>query len=164
MKKILFLNLILFLNVFTAGADTKSLSDYEVNQAIEQTLHDIQSGLKNIKQEFPQLANIDYAATITRNPSGKEGTIRFNYTKGFVQENSVPKDGASILVEIKYPAAIEDVSADPLEGKLFSLGNGNICVYRYLVRADESEEGKNFKSKADQIILMQLISLQKRLR
>lgn len=165
MKRILLTGIILLLNVFPAAAEgLPPMSDYEVAKVIEETLNNIKDGLKGIKTEFPQLANVDYAATITRNPSGEEGVIRFDYTKGFVQGSSIPKDGASISVAVKYPAALEDVRSKEEEGKLFSLGNGNVCVYWKSVRAEDSEPGKLFKSKVDQIILFQLIAMQRKLK
>lgn len=166
MKKMLFASMILLLNVLTVSAQTGPMSDYEVTKIIEQTLADIKDALKEIKPQFPQLANIDYAATITRNPSGSggEGTIRFEYNKGFVQGGYIPKDAASMFVEIKYPAALEDVKAREQDGKLFTLGNGNVCVYWKSVRAEDSEQGHAFKNKVGEIIVLKLMAMQRKLR
>lgn len=164
MKKMLFVSVILLLNVLTAAAQTQPMSDYEAAKIIEQTLEDIKDALKEIKPQFPQLANIDYAAAITRNPSGEEGTIRFEYAKGFVQGGYIPKDAASIFVEIKYPAALEDVRAREQEGKLFTLGNGNACVYWKSVKVEDSEQGHAFKNKVDEIIVLKLMAMQRKLR
>ncbi len=164
MKKILFVGMILLLNVLTAAAKTGPMSDYEITKIIEQTLADIKDALKEIKPQFPQLANIDYAATITRNPSGEEGTIRFEYNKGFVQGSYIPKDAAGMFVEIKYPAALEDVRAREQDGKLFTLGNGNVCVYWKSVQAEDSEEGHAFKNKVDEIIVLKLMAMQIKLK
>ncbi|GEM_PF-6916768 len=164
MKKMVFIGIILLLNVLTGAAQTQPMSDYEAAKIIEQTLADIKDALKEIKPQFPQLANMDYAAIITRNPSGEEGTIRFEYTKGFVQGSSIPKDATSIFVEIKYPATLEDVKAREQEGKLFTLGNGNPCVYWKSVKAEDSEQGQVFKNKVDQIIVLKLMAMQIKLK
>ncbi len=164
MKKILLIGIILLLNVLTVSAQTQPMSDYEVAKIIEQTLTDIKDPLKEIKPQFPQLANIDYAATITRNPSGEEGTIRFEYNKEFVQGSQIPKDGTSVFVEIKYPATLEDVKAREQEGKLFMLGNGNAGVYWKSVMAEDSEQGKAFKNKANEIVVLKLMAMQIKLK
>ncbi len=164
MKKILFVSIVLLLNVLTVAAQPQPLSDYEVTKIIEQTIQDIKDALKEIKPQFPQLANIDYAATITRNPSGEDGIVRLEYKKGFVQGSQIPKDATSIFVEIKYPAALEDVRAREQEGKLFMLGNGNPCVYWKSVMAEDSEQGKAFKNKAEEIIALKLLAMQIKLK
>ena len=160
----LFAGILLLLNVLTAAAQTGPVPDYEVTKIIEQTLADIKDALKEIKPQFPQLANMDYAAAITRNPSGEEGTIRFEYTKGFTQGSNIPKDAASIFVEIKYPASLEDVKAREQEGKLFMLGNGNACVYWKSVRAEDSEQGQAFKNKVDEIVVLKLMAMKTKLK
>ncbi len=164
MKKMLLAGIILLLNVWTVAAQTEPMSDYEATKIIEQTLEDIKGSLKEIKPQFTQLANIDYAATITRNPSGEEGTIQFEYNKGFVQGAHIPKDAASIFVKIKYPASLDDVKAREQEGKLFTLGNGNACVYWKSVKVEDSEAGQLFKNKADEIIVLKLMAMQRKLR
>ncbi len=164
MRKMLLVGIVLLLNVLTVAAQTGPVSDYEATKIIEQTLADIKDALKEIKPQFPQLANMDYAATITRNPSGEEGTIRFEYTKGFVQGSSMPKDAVSILVEIKYPAALEDVRAREQEGKLFTLGNGNACVYWKSIRVGDSEQGQALKNKVNEIVVLKLMAMQIKLK
>ena len=157
--------MILLLNAGTVAVQAEPKSDDEVTKVIEQTLQDIKGALKEIKSQFPQLSNMDYAANITRNSSGEEGSILFEYTKGFSPGSSyIPQGAASISVEVKYPAALEDVRAREQEGKLFMLDNGNACVYWKSVKADDSEQGQAFKNKVEEIVVLKLMSMQIQLK
>lgn len=167
MMRTILISMILLLN----GAGVMAgqvLPDQETYTVMQQTLHDIHAGLKEVKPEFPQLSDID-TATIKINGLGDNGRIRFDYEKGVLKEDmsgpTFDKDGCDIVVQIKYPANQEDVEMRPqLKGTLVALEDGNAYAVWSLVRAEPNESGEAFKSRANAVIHFQLQLLQSKLK
>lgn len=125
----------------------RDFSDNEVNEVVHETMQQIQSDLKKVKAQFPQLADID-KAEVTLN--------RFDYSKGMISDSNskgarFKKYGCDIGVTIEYPA--RTAKPTPLESSPFlKLGNGRYLKYWKLIRAERTEQADKFKKKVRDII------------
>ncbi len=147
-----------------ALATAKTLSNAEIYKTMEQTLFDIRDAFKKIKQEYPQLADIDNS-TIKKDGLGDSGRIRFDYERGIAKEGflegaTFAKNGCDMVVQIEYPATKVDVEERRLKGNLIQLKNGNSYAVWYLVRAEPDVPGQTFINKANEIISFHLKKMQ----
>lgn len=151
------LALTLLLNAVTVAADpVLSLSDEENYQTMQKALYGIRESLQEARGEFAQLAGID-SATIKIDGLRDTGRIRLDYEKGVLKEDmsgpTFAEGGCDIVVQIKYPATRVDIEMRPrLNGDLFSLADERSYAVWSLVRAENTEAGKAFKSRAGTII------------
>lgn len=114
---------------------------------IRNTLYNIHIDLKNIKDKYPQLSDIDKAGI---------KDFRFDYEKGFIKDDkrygpTFEKYGTDILIEIRYPAKKDEVWQ--LKGSsLLQIKNGKHIKYWRLVRTERSKEGQEFCKSVNGII------------
>ncbi len=157
MNAVPLLILTMLLNAVTAAADPGlSLSDEENYQIMQKALYGIRESLQEAKEEFTQLAGVD-SVTIKMDGLQGSGRIRLDYEKGVLKEDlagpTFAEGGCDIVVQIKYPATRVDIEMRPrLNGDLFSLDDERSYAVWSLVRAEDTEEGRAFKSRADTII------------
>ncbi len=131
---------------------------------MEQTLFDIRGAFKRIKQEYPQLADID-SSTIKKDGLVDNGRMRFDYERGilgegFVEGATFGKSGCDMFVQIIYPATKEEFEERRLKGNLVALKNGKSYAVWRLVRAELNDQGQSFINKANEIISSHLQTMQ----
>jgi hypothetical protein len=120
--------------------------------------------LVHLKSAFPQLRGIEKAAP--REFPDQPGWYILAYGQGFVSDDrargpTFEKDGCSLSVQAKFPAARDEASARPIIGHAFPTTNGQFAVVWSLVTAESTAAGQSFVDKAEEIIQSRLRMLEK---
>jgi len=125
----------------------KTYSVDEVNTILLRTMQQISSDLKKIKTKFPQLENID---------SAKIEINSFYYSKGRIKDSKIKavifdKNGCDVSVRVRYPSEakeIQQIASSPL----IKIKNGKYIQFWRSVRAEDTEQGREFKKEVNKIL------------
>ncbi len=123
------------------------LADDDVSSIVHGTMRQIHSDLIKLKEDFPQLKDIDSAKVTSNN---------FQYSKGWVSSSKTQgitfnKDGCTISFRTSYPAKSTDVGQ--LAGSPYmKLANRKYLKFWRLVMAENTKEADRFKGEANRII------------
>ena len=129
----------------------------EPEPAIEKMLQDIHTSLKEIKQDFPQLSDVDQAELTMQSP-----TFKLKYEKGLVALGDIGKDpvfqknGVSITVEIVYPDT--EIGEPPTFSMIINNQKLSGMVF---VDTEKNKQGTALKNKVIEIVRARVFEMGK---
>ena len=130
----------------------------EVSIILRRTMQQISSDLKKIKTKFPQLENIDSAKIEINSFYYSKGWVRDSKTQGVIFD----KNGCDIWFRVRYPAEskeIQQLASSPL----IKIKNGKNIQFWRSVRAENTEQGRQFTDEVNKIISKNILKMRESL-